>query len=198
MVFLYDTNAIERNLTTYGMTTPATFNTPFQYSPNQWNDQLYLHAQLVKVFMCENDAACPVSETGFVKAINDGTFPFEGDGISKVEKNMESYASYLIGDMVLSANSSIPKSNAIKTGSGYGEFISTKDDGKGSYLFSKTGYDPQMKEISSEAGKKLEINAQMEKGSAYPITINSPSGSNFGMPLEIKISSRSTILISIR
>ncbi len=188
MVFLYDTNAIERNLTTYGMTTPSTSNTPFQFSPNQWNDQLYLHAQLVKVFMCENDAACPVSETGFVKAINDGTFPFEGDGISKVEKNMESYASYLIGDMVLSANSSIPKSNAIKTGSGYGEFISTKDDGKGSYLFSKTGYDPQMKEISSEAGKKLEINAQMEKGSAYPITINSPSGSNFGMPLEIKIS----------
>jgi len=197
MVFLYDTNAIERNLTTYGMTTPSTGNTPFQFSPNQWNDQLYLHAQLVKVFMCENEYACPVSEAGFVKAINEGTFPFEGDAISNIEKNMESYASYLIGDMVLSANSNIPKSNAIKTGSGYGEFITTKDDGKGGYSFSKTGYEPQMKEVSSEMGKKLEIKALMEKGSVYPVTINSPSGSNFGMPLEVKISAGAPFLYQL-
>jgi len=188
MVFLYDENAIERNLTTYGMTTPATSNTPFQFSPNQWNDQLYLHAQLVKVFMCPNDYACPVSEEGFVKSINEGTFPYSADEVIRVENNIEDYANYLLGDPPISANSSIPILSAIKNGSGYGEFITIKDDGKGSYLFSKTGYDPQMKEISSEMGKKIEVSAQMQRGSVYPLTINSPANSPNSLPLEIKIS----------
>ena len=194
MVFLYDENAIERNLTTYGMTTPATSNTPFQFSPNQWNDQLYLHAQLVKVFMCPNDSACPVSEEGFVKSINEGTFPYSADQVIRVENNIEDYANYLIGDPPISANESIPILSAIKNGSGYGEFITIKDDGKGSFLFSKTGYDPQMKEISSEMGKKIEILAQMQKGSVYPLTINSPANSPNSIPLEIKISPGSPFL----
>ncbi len=35
--------------------------TPFQFAPNQWNDDLYLHAQLLKAFTCDNPSACPIS-----------------------------------------------------------------------------------------------------------------------------------------
>ena len=124
MVFLFDPAAVENNLTYYGMTTVSTHNTPFQYSPNLWNDQLYNHAQLVKVFMCENSAVCPISESGFIEAINQGAFPYEGEAaVNQITENLAEYARYLLGKPPQSANAAIPIMNAVKSGRGYGEFI---------------------------------------------------------------------------
>lgn len=173
MVFLFDPAYIEQNLTFYGMTTVSTKNTPFQYSPNQWNDQLYNHAQLVKVFMCENSAICPISESGFVQAINQGTFPYQDETVvSKVSENLNEYARYLLGKPPESANTQIPVMPAATNGTGYGEFIEASfKDGIGE--LKKTGYDPQMVTTGDKGSQVININAEIQPGGVYPLVIQS-------------------------
>ncbi|PKO01785.1 MAG: hypothetical protein CVU43_11275 [Chloroflexi bacterium HGW-Chloroflexi-5] len=173
MVFLFDPAYIEKNLTFYGMTTHSTKNTPFQYSPNLWNDQLYNHAQLVKVFMCENSAICPISESGFVQAINQGTFPYQDETVvNKVSENLNEYARYLLGKSPESANSQIPILPAATNGAGYGEFIEPSfRDGVGE--LKKTGYDPQMVTTGDKGSQIANVSAEIQPGGVYPLVIQS-------------------------
>jgi len=189
MVFLFDPAAIEHNLTYYGMTTVATHNTPFQYSPNLWNDQLYNHAQLVKVFMCENSAVCPISESGFVEAINTGAFPYNGENaVNQVSENLEEYARYLLGESPRNANSHITIMPAVKTGSGYGEYIGSTIK-QGISELKITGYEPQMV-ISGEQGSQIiNVKAEIQHGGVYPLVVNVGSNTNLErMPLQVRVS----------
>lgn len=189
MVFLYDPAAIEHNLTYYGMTTVSTHDTPFQYSPNLWNSQLYNHAQLVKVFMCENPAVCPISESGFVEAINKGTFPYTDENVvDKVSKNLEEYARYLLGESPQNANSHIPIMPAVKTGSGYGEFVESVVK-QGISDLKKTGYAPQMETTGEKGLQILNIEANIQHGGVYPLTVNVGNNPNpERMPLQVSVS----------
>ncbi|MBI4928299.1 MAG: hypothetical protein HY835_11075, partial [Anaerolineae bacterium] len=190
MVFLYDPNYIEQNLTAFGMTTPATSDTPFQYSPNQWNDQLYLHAQLVKLFMCSNEYACPVSEEEFIKAINTGDYPYNESALAKVKENLSDYAIYLLGKPVISANSTIPANGSITKGTGYGEFIQVVNNGKGENEYKKTGYKPQIEQITADGITKIKVAASIQKFGVYPLTLTSPTKEGqFGFPVEIVVES---------
>ncbi len=188
MTFIYNSTAVERNLTMYGMTTPADAKTPFQFSPDQWNDQLYIHAQLVKVFMCENSAVCPINQNGFVAAINNGTFPYDAAAIAKVTANLKEFARYLLGKPPQNANPVIPIMPAVSSGSGYGEFVNAKGGGV-EVEYQKTGYQPQMQEVKGEFGKTIKISASVEKGAVYPLVIKGPiNAQSAGLPIEIKIS----------
>ncbi len=188
MVFLFDPAYIDQNLTYYGMTTPATKNTPFQYSPNLWNSQLYNHAQLVKVFMCENPAVCPISESGFVNAINQGTFPYkEESAINQVSENLNEYARYLLGKSPQSANSHIPIMPAVKNGVGYGEFIEPIFKGGMSEL-KKTGYAPQMVSTGEIGSQIVNINAAIQPGGVYPLNVQSGINPELNkLPLQVTV-----------
>jgi hypothetical protein len=188
MVFLFDQAALEHNLTYYGMTTVSTKNTPFQYSPNQWNDQLYNHAQLVKVFMCDDGSVCPISESGFVEAINRGAFPYEDEkAVKLVSDNLEDYAYYLLGKSSQNANTGIHLSGAVTGGSGYGEYIEPAFKG-GVGEFKKSGYDPQMV-TSGDAGSQIvNVNAVLQKSSVYPLLITSGINPDADkLPLQVKV-----------
>ena len=188
MVFLFDPAAVENNLTYYGTTTVSTHNTPFQYSPNLWNDQLYNHAQLVKVFMCENSAVCPISESGFIEAINLGAFPYEGEAaVNQITENLAEYARYLLGKSPQSANAAIPIMNAVKSGRGYGEFIkSSFKNGVGE--IKKSGYDPQMVTAGDPGSQIINIDAEIQAGGVYPLAIQTGINPELEkIPLQVKV-----------
>ena len=95
----------------------------FQTSPfglsNDWL-AYYVQAQLVKVNMCDS-ADCPISEEGFIQAINEGTYPFkDANAQYMVTVNMDDYARYLVGAAPRVANSGISL-DAVKDPIGYGE-----------------------------------------------------------------------------
>ncbi len=189
MVFLYDPAAIEHNLTYYGMTTVSSHDTPFQYSPNLWNDQLYNHAQLVKVFMCENPAVCPISESGFAEAINHGTFPYNDENaVNKVSVNLEEYARYLLGMSPQNANSHIPIMPAVKTGSGYGEFVESFVK-QGISELRITGYEPQIVKSGEQGSQIIHVKADIQHGGVYPLVVNVGSNADLErLPLQVRVS----------
>jgi len=188
MVFLFDPAAVENNLTYYGMTTVSTHNTPFQYSPNLWNDQLYNHAQLVKVFMCENTTVCPISESGFIEAINQGTFPYEGDvAVNQISENLQEYARYLLGKSPISANATIPIMEAVINGRGYGESIEAAFK-SGIGELKKTGYDPQMVTAGDPGSQIININAEIQAGGVYPLVVQTGINPKLEkIPLQVKV-----------
>ena len=190
MVMLYQEAYIDHNLLTYGMTTPGSNDTPFQYTPNQWNDQLYLHAQLVKLFMCPNDLACPLSKQGFIDAINQGEYPYTPDALAKINENLGDYATYLLGKQVLSANSAIPIGSARASGQGYGEFINVTNKGAVEIEYKKTGYPPQMEAVLQEGMQIMKINAPIQKLGVYSLTISAPNDERqAGFPVEVVVES---------
>lgn len=189
MVMLYEPKYIDQNLLSYGTTSlGADKRTPFQFAPNQWNDDLYLHAQLLKVFTCDNPSACPISPQQFVNAINNGTFPIESSAVEKISANLDDFARYLLGKSPQKANSMIYLLNSVKNGTGYGESV-TPVDNKGDLNFKKTGYEPQMKQTSGGTGTELDIQAVIEKGGVYPLMLETPRNAELaGYPVEIEVS----------
>ncbi len=188
MVMLVAPEYLDKNLTFYGTTSLGDDKrTPFQLAPNQWNEDLYNHAQLLKVFTCENPGVCPISPSQFIKVINEGIFPIDDSAVAVISQNLDDYARYLLGVSPQKANSSIYLLNSVKTGNGYGESV-TPLDNKGSLSFKKTGYEPQMKLVDGKTGKELEIQAVIEKSSVYPLMLETPINPSLaGFPVEIEV-----------
>lgn len=187
MVTLYKPEYLEQNLRTYGATSPRDHNTPFQVAPNEWNDQLYVHLQLLKVFICENPSVCPLSEARFKEAINKGEYPFDSDAVDKVSKNLGEYARYLLGASPQQANAAVPLTGAVASGIGYGEFVRPKLE-KGAYSFDFSGYEPQMRKDIRDNVAEVNVEAPIEKGGVYPLVLDLPANADVvGAPSVIEI-----------
>lgn len=187
MATLYKPDYLEHNLATYGPTNPADGKTPFQFAPNQWNDQLYVHLQMLKVFVCENAAVCPINDSRFKEAINNGTYPFDSTAIDLVSKNLGEYARYLLGKSPQQANSAIYIMGTVTSGKGYGDFAAPKMD-KDLSSFERIGYQPQMKLVDGKLEKEVLIEAAIEKGGVYPLMLGLPiNPDNTGAPAMIEI-----------
>ena len=187
MVMLYKPDYLDQNLTAYGPTNPSDSKTPFQFAPNQWNDQLYIHAQLLKVFICENTAVCPINDARFKQAINQGTYPFDSAAVDLVSKNLAEYARYLLGKSPQQANSAIYIMGTVTSGKGYGDFAAPKMV-KGLSSFERNGYEPQMKLVNGDIEKEILIEAAIEKGGVYPLMLGLPiNPDNTGAPAIIEI-----------
>ncbi|GEM_PF-1165927 len=187
MVMLYKPNYIERNITTYGPSNISDSKTPFQFAPLTWNDQLYVHAQLLKVFTCERPAVCPINQAKFTEAINKGTYPFDSSAVDLISKNINEYARYLLGNSPQQANSTILIMPAVKTGKGFGDFAAPKLE-KNISSFEKIGYAPQMKMVGGVGEEELHIQAPIDKGGVYPLTVGLPTNLEaIGNPVVIEV-----------
>jgi hypothetical protein len=187
MVMLYKPDYIERNLTYFGAPNPSDSKTPFQIAPLNWNDQLYLHAQMLKVFTCENSAVCPINQAKFTEAINQGTYPFDAAAVEMISKNINEYARYLLGKSPQQANSAIFLMPAVTTGKGFGDFAAPKFE-KSVSSFQKIGYAPQMKLVGGIGEEELHIQASIDKGAVYPLTVGLPTNlDSIGNPVLIEV-----------
>ena len=187
MVMLLDESYIAKNLTTYGTISHKGNQIAFQAGPNQWPGDYYVHAQMVKLNMCDS-AACPFSQAGFVEIINKGTYPLLDEAKQALlTANLDDYARYLLGKTPQKANTTIPISTPLVSGSGYGEYVNITSKTDKDLAFVVNGYAPQMRKEMNGAREQLVIEAGLEKNSAYPLAINSAEAKYAAIPVKLTI-----------
>jgi hypothetical protein len=186
MVMLAKPDAIKDNIASYGAITGSNNALVWQMAINQWPDEFYAQAQLVKVFMCDN-AACPLSQKTFVEAINNGTYPYNDPGaLTKIGANLEDYARYLIGGRPQKTNTGISL-DGVSAGGTFGEVLQVaKKSGQSIYYLGHQGRKPQIDVKNQDGFDSLVINAQLERDGVYPITISSRDGF-VGMPVMLTV-----------
>lgn len=187
MVMLLDESYIAKNLTTYGTISHNGHQIAFQAGPNQWPGDYYVHAQMVKLNMCDS-AACPFSQAGFVEAINNGTYPLLDEAKQALlTANLDDYARYLLGKTPQKANTAIPISTPLVSGSGYGEYVNITSETNTDLAFVVNGYTPQMRKEMNGAREQLVIEAGLEKNAVYPLAINSAEAKYAAIPTKLTI-----------
>lgn len=177
---------IADNLSTYGKVTNDNETLVFQSAPYQWPSDFYVHAQLVKVNMCE--LGCPLTESSFRDAINVGRYPFNGNyEREQLTANLEDYARYLVGAAPLSANSGISLAG-VQSQDGYGQVITAMKGTNALVKYLHNGAEPQIKEEKTQTVSNLLINAPLEADGVYPLEVTSGSDSKYaGLPLMLVI-----------
>lgn len=194
MVMLLDSSYVKGNLDFYGSAT--NLNSPvyiFQSAPYQWPCEgflgtgwgnhgtcgdYYIHAQLVKVNMCDSPA-CALSQDSFVQAINNGTYPFENaDTQQRLTNNLEDYARYLVGKSPQNSNTAIPL-DGVKTQNKYGQQLTILQSTKSNFSFLEEVAAPQVtvKAVMGVDGRS--IDAPLEKDGVYPLQVSSGNGGRF-------------------
>jgi len=179
MVFLLDPAYMNEQIVSYGAPAPALGKMGFQYAPLQWNDELYIHAHLVKLFMCADSAVCPLSEQTFIAAVNNGTYPYDEAAVARVSANLDEYARYVLASAPKKGNTAIP----LPAPSGpYTE----KVDGGGKtlveILYDKNGFAPQLAPADRDGQKVLKIEAAVEKAAIYPLFVSNNGSKTSGSP----------------
>lgn len=175
------------NLSTYGkITKDDGVMLAFQSAPYQWPADFYVHAQLVKVNMC--DLGCPITRDDFVRAINTGRYPFNGSWErEKLTANLEDYARYLLGAAPLSANSGISLA-AVQNQDEWGQIITVMRGNNALVKYIHNGKEPQITEEKTQTGSNLIIDAALEADGAYPLQITSGSDGKYtGLPLMLVV-----------
>ncbi len=178
---------ISDNLSTYGKVTKDDGTTlVLQSAPYQWPSDFYVHAQLVKVNMC--DLGCPLTDPSFRDAINVGSYPFNGNyEREQLTANLEDYARYLVGAAPLSANSGISLAG-VQTQDDWGQVITAMKGANALLKFLHNGAPPQLVEEKKQDVPTLVINAPLEADGVYPLQVTSGSDGKYaGLPLMLVI-----------
>jgi len=187
MVMLLDPAYQGQNLLTYGAITTSDNALAFQFSPYQWPADFYVHAQIVKLNMCDNPT-CPLSQASFAKAISEGAYPLmNGTAKSLIGQNLTDYAYYLLGKFPVRANTAISLNGPVKTGEGYGEYVKIKRTNSSEIDYEFNGYSPQMLKESIDGKDAVAIQASIQRDGVYPLTILGGTGDKPGLPVQLVI-----------
>jgi hypothetical protein len=187
MVMLVDPAYVGANLNEYGKLT-LNEKSVFQLSPYQWPfKEFYVQAQLVKLNICDN-GSCPLTTASFAQAVSSGTYPLmDAAKKSQVGQNLPDYARYLLGKRPVNANSSIPLSGPVKTGEGYGEYVSISRTEKVDVKYDFNGTAPQMRPESKDGKDTVVIEARLQADSVYPLVVKGAEAKYAGVPAELVI-----------
>jgi len=187
MVMLVEPSYVGSNLTTYGTISTNDNRLAIQAEPYQWPGDYYVHAQLLKVNLCDS-SACPLSPASFAKAISEGVYPLmNGAAKAQVSGNLKDYAYYLLGKSPVSANTTIPLSGPVATGEGYGEYIRITRTNDKDLKYDYNGSDPQMRKETKDNIETLVVEARLERDGVYPLMVLGGAGKNPGLPVEMII-----------
>jgi hypothetical protein len=186
-VFLIDNRALEYNLHHYGQTTVNGAMLGFQAAPFTWgrNDEArYVHAQLLKVNMCEYSTDCPISEKDMIWAINRGRYPLnDAAAQAKILAHLDDYARYLLGVAPEHTNTSIPLHETVRVGDAFGDIIQISRTPKSEFSLSTSSSAPQIvQETPDGRPPEYHINAAIEQGGVYPLQVISGQSVQRGHP----------------
>jgi hypothetical protein len=186
-VFLIDNRALEYNLHHYGQTTVNGAMLGFQAAPFTWgrNDEArYVHAQLLKVNMCEYSTDCPISEKDMIWAINRGRYPLnDAAAQAKILAHLDDYARYLLGVAPEHTNTSIPLHETVRVGDAFGDIIQISRTPKSEFSLSTSSSAPQIvQETPDGRPPEYYINASIEQGGVYPLQVISGQSVQRGHP----------------
>jgi hypothetical protein len=186
-VFLIDNGSLEYNLHHYGQTTVNGAMLGFQAAPFTWgrNDEArYVHAQLLKVNMCEYSTDCPISEKDMIWAINRGRYPLnDAAAQAKILAHLDDYARYLLGVAPEHTNTSIPLHETVRVGDAFGAIIQISRTPKSEFSLSTSSSAPQIvQETPDGRPPEYYINASIEQGGVYPLQVISGQSVQRGHP----------------
>lgn len=194
MVMLTDEDRLGENFRIWGDLIMPGKRLPSQFSPYQWPwsvKDLYVHAHLVKVNMCDDTDVCPISQASFVKAINEGSYPFDDESArAKVSANLDDYARYLLGVPPKRANQTISLSPEVRRGLRYCDYVEVSQKGGNDFQVDPSGYPPQMTVDKSGPMREVVIDAVLEKDGVYPLRVENGLVPNRGpgLPVALRIS----------
>ncbi len=185
-VFLIDPAAQSQNLTQYGQTTVKGATLGFQAAPLTWSsgeEARYIHAQLLKVNLCAS-SACPLSEASMIAAINDGVYPFADEAaLSLLRSNLDDYARYLLGSPPLRANPALTLPEATQKPGQFGDVIWVKSGRASMFELETSSTPPQIqKETPAQRPPEYRIQAAIEPGGVYPLSVISGGSNGTGRP----------------
>ncbi|MBN1373616.1 MAG: hypothetical protein JW987_16885 [Anaerolineaceae bacterium] len=187
MVMLVVPEYVGSNLLTYGTISAEGSALAFQAKPYQWPGDYYVHAQLLKVNICDS-GACPLTQESFARAISEGKYPLmDGTAKGKISGNLKDYAYYLLGKSPTGANPSIPLTGPVKTGEGYGEYVRITRTNNTDLKYDYNGANPQMRKETENGMEVLVIEAPLAEDGVYPLMVSGGAGNNPGLPVEVII-----------
>ncbi len=179
MIFLYEPGQINVNLSKYGFVSVDGGRYSFQLAPYLWSwgeQARYIHAQHVKLGMCDGGAGCLFSQAEFVNAINTGIYLMEDSGRKAVyNQNLTDVARYLLGFRPVQSNTALAPPPTTQAGNRVGEYILVAARGESS-IFDHLSDAPQFVATKSE----VRIQAQIEPGGVYPLRVSN-TGKGLGV-----------------
>ncbi|MBA4385559.1 MAG: hypothetical protein C0410_12545, partial [Anaerolinea sp.] len=187
MVMDINPEYITSDINTYGkITLDDNMTFAFQSAPYEWPADFYVQSQLVMVNIC--DLGCPITRDDFVRAINKGLYPFNGNYEREMlTSNLEDYARYLLGFSPREANTNISLAG-VQSQDEWGQIISISRTEGSLIKFNHNGDEPQIKEEKTQIGTNLIINAAVEKDGVYPLQITSGTGGKYtGLPMMLVV-----------
>ena len=193
MVMRHDEHYIPQNLLTYGAATTADSRLVLQQAPYQWPGNpgnFYVHAQLLRINICDDPIVCPLTSAGFADAINQGTYPLNDTAAqAKVSNNLAAYARFLLGVDSGRANSNATLPASVALGVSYGEHVLIAQTRKSELDFFTNGLAPQMITAETMQGGVVTIAAAIDQDGVYPLLVSSGvDGRNPGRPVMLSVS----------
>ena len=187
--FLYDTACIEKNLSGYGNIATNQNALAFQSAPLIWKfgeTARYLQAQQLYVSVCNQPGKnCALTQAQFAQAINDGSFPLDSGGaLAGYERAASDTARYLLGVKPLEARTDafLPAITQ-KAGKLYGDYATLLSaDGVANM---DVGW--MKDQVKKANGYEASVEAKMQKGGVYPLTISNGVVNVAGLPGVLKI-----------
>jgi hypothetical protein len=144
----------------------------FQLAPFRWEgdeDVRNIHAQLVKLGMCDDPQACFFNQDSFADAINGGEFPFSQSATrQKYTRLIPELGRYLLNSPPLAGNTTITLPLAVSTGNNIGEslIVRQRDNRPRFEHFSPLG-SGQLQTV----GNEVQVSARTDPGAVYPFRV---------------------------
>jgi len=169
--FLIDSGCIDKNLTTYGGVTTAKNVLGFQAAPMQWesNDGArYIHSLQFYLSICEGGANCAFSQTAWITAINNGTYPMEGAARAAYERNAKDLGRFLLGVAPAESRAAAVIPPSAVSGNGFGDYLVLRTSANlGIWDFGLT-----MNQFARTSPQQVTVQAPIAKGGVYPLWVS--------------------------
>lgn len=194
MTFMVESGLADKNAREYGqIEQSAGGKYGLQLSPFGWDmESYYIHAQLLRMNICSDTMACPLDKATFVKAINEGGYPFESGSLWRPEmmqNNMHDYSRYLLGLAPMVSSMPAPPS-AMKEHFTIGDYVSPYMK-KNILRFDTNGFAPRVS-IDQES-MEAKIDTTIENMGAYRLTITNDGfvyphrAVDVGLPMALEV-----------
>jgi hypothetical protein len=131
-----------------------------------------------------------LSEQAWIQAINNGTYPMEGNVRAAYEANAKDLGRCLLGAAPLESRAGAVIPPSALSGNRYGDYLTLRTSAQGIWDFGLT-----MNQFTRAGEQQVQVQAKIEKGSVYPLWVSNGTatpmggrGGNTGLPglLEIQ------------
>lgn len=173
--FLIDPACLGQSLSTYGFAEVEN-QLAWQAAPFQWDwgeGARYIHSLQMYISICDG-GRCVMSQSEFARLTSSGQYPSSG-AYETYYANADDMGRYLLGYSPLLARSDAAIPAALRSGSGYGDYIWLKHTPS-----PKIDVSLNVGRIKTTGSMEATVDTTIEKGGVYPLWISNGRGTPAG------------------